>query len=977
MNISLAEKVRYPFLPNQIKKELLEEFFTITKEDEYFLRKVKQKKNLLALALLLKVHSYLHYFPFKMSNLPNPIINHVAKQLKKDPSELKSYDNLRSVKQYHSKIIRKYLGFSTFEDKAEIVNAWIYEHASKTDIHIDIVKESIRRIIVEKIELPSLSAIEKLASSAVRKANKNLFDRIEQSLSAEQKLMIESLIRESEGSKASELRLLKIIPGRANINTLHDQIKLLKKLKAFNITNSLMRTIPVNKRQLFADQGTEYNIRDLRNFNAERRHAILSCFIYRNYTKTTDNIISIMVKIVRGMHNKSIEKFETIWLRKIAKSASNFRILEDLTGIILEYIDEDGRILKKKLVDYKSVEEYRQINLEAKRISGTETDHYALLINYYGYLRRFSKIILNTLEFNSNIKNNRIIMHIDILKKNLHNSPNFKLNPDFVHGKWRKYVFDKSGKFNQKFFELYVISEIANSLASDEIWVKDSEEYGSLYDHLMPREKYDLNKKKYYEELRLDMDPEKFVSRTRSSHITACNKFESSLPKNKYARIKDGKLSITPLDRKDEPQSIAGFRQEVFKRMGYVDLSNILIDVQNWLDFCEYFKHLGGKVKKNSKATIERLLATLHSYGCNLGPSQTERSTKFGRKQIIETKKKYFTEKNLIGAKNEIVNRYNMLDVTNWWGDGTSSSSDGRMIRSYEDNLTASFNIKYKATGAMVYNLINDKQIALCSILIPCTVYEAEYVLDTFFDEDSQIETMPEIIHVDTHGQTEVLFGFCHLLGMQLMPRIKNIGDCILYKPKEGNYKNIGAILKNATNWKLIKDNYDNMMWMMASMQEGYAKPSFLLKKMSSYNKTNPAFMAFRELGLVARTMYIMQYASSKQIRRMVQVGCNKSEQWNAFQKFIYFARNGEINTNDFMTQRKSISALELVSNCVCYWTAFVMDQVVKQMKKEGKNVKYSDVSYISPLSTQHITRYGKFEFDLEKRKNKVMSNAK
>ena len=55
-----------------------------------------------------------------------------------NPKDLESYDNLRSVKQYHSKIIRKYLGFSTFEDKAEIVNAWIYEHASKTDNHIDL-----------------------------------------------------------------------------------------------------------------------------------------------------------------------------------------------------------------------------------------------------------------------------------------------------------------------------------------------------------------------------------------------------------------------------------------------------------------------------------------------------------------------------------------------------------------------------------------------------------------------------------------------------------------------------------------------------------------------------------------------------------------------------------------------------------------------------------------------------------------------
>ena len=29
--------------------------------------------------------------------------------------------------------------------------------------------------------------------------------------------------------------------------------------------------------------------------------------------------------------------------------------------------------------------------------------------------------------------------------------------------------------------------------------------------------------------------------------------------------------------------------------------------------------------------------------------------------------------------------------------------------------------------------------------------------------------------YVDTHGQSEVAFDFCHLLGFQLRPRLKNI----------------------------------------------------------------------------------------------------------------------------------------------------------------------------------------------------------
>src|ERR1700686_98062 len=43
-----------------------------------------------------------------------------------------------------------------------------------------------------------------------------------------------------------------------------------------------------------------------------------------------------------------------------------------------------------------------------------------------------------------------------------------------------------------------------------------------------------------------------------------------------------------------------------------------------------------------------------------------------------------------------------------------------------------------------------------------------------------------EKLFVDTHGQNEVAFGFCHLLGFQLMPRLKNIYAQRLARPKTG-----------------------------------------------------------------------------------------------------------------------------------------------------------------------------------------------
>jgi len=60
----------------------------------------------------------------------------------------------------------------------------------------------------------------------------------------------------------------------------------------------------------------------------------------------------------------------------------------------------------------------------------------------------------------------------------------------------------------------------------------------------------------------------------------------------------------------------------------------------------------------------------------------------------------------------------------------------------------------------------------LFSHFIPCGVREAVYILDGLMKNTSEIQ--PETVHSDSHGQSEAVFGLAYLLGIKLMPRIKN-----------------------------------------------------------------------------------------------------------------------------------------------------------------------------------------------------------
>jgi TnpA family transposase len=63
---------------------------------------------------------------------------------------------------------------------------------------------------------------------------------------------------------------------------------------------------------------------------------------------------------------------------------------------------------------------------------------------------------------------------------------------------------------------------------------------------------------------------------------------------------------------------------------------------------------------------------------------------------------------------------------------------------------------------------------------------------------------------VDSHGQSEVAFAFCHLLGFQLMPRLKRINVQKLYLLSNGSgsdYPKLQPVFTRSINWDLIRDS--------------------------------------------------------------------------------------------------------------------------------------------------------------------------
>jgi TnpA family transposase len=260
--------------------------------------------------------------------------------------------------------------------------------------------------------------------------------------------------------------------------------------------------------------------------------------------------------------------------------------------------------------------------------------------------------------------------------------------------------------------------------------------------------------------------------------------------------------------------------------------------------------------------------------------------------------------------------------------------------------------------------------IALFSHFIPCGVWEAVYILDGLLKNKSEIQ--PDTLHADTQGQSAPVFGLAHLLGIELMPRIRNWKDLAFFRPsKESHYHHLDSLFTETVNWPLIENMLPDMFRIALSIKAGRIAASTILRKLGTYSRTNRLYLAFRELGQVIRTIFLLRFLSNPRLRRMIHSATNKSEKFHHFLKWVFFGGEKIIAENDREAQRKVIKYNQLVANCVVFHNVCTLTRVLDQMTKEGSEINVGALGKMSPYLTKHINRFGHYQLDLNRRAQK------
>jgi TnpA family transposase len=96
-----------------------------------------------------------------------------------------------------------------------------------------------------------------------------------------------------------------------------------------------------------------------------------------------------------------------------------------------------------------------------------------------------------------------------------------------------------------------------------------------------------------------------------------------------------------------------------------------------------------------------------------------------------------------------------------------------------------------------------------------------------------------------------------------------------------------------------------NESWRWPTLPNGHLQS--IADQLILKNRKNKLYFAFKELGRVVRTMFLLEYIKDLDLRRTIQAATCKSEEFNEFARWLSFANGGKISANLAHDQSKIV----------------------------------------------------------------------
>ncbi len=173
-------------------------------------------------------------------------------------------------------------------------------------------------------------------------------------------------------------------------------------------------------------------------------------------------------------------------------------------------------------------------------------------------------------------------------------------------------------------------------------------------------------------------------------------------------------------------------------------------------------------------------------------------------------------------------------------------------------------------------------------------------------------------------------------------------------------YPTLRPLIGGTLNIKHVRAHWDDILRLASSIKQGTVTASLMLRKLGSYPRQNGLAVALRELGRIERTLFILDWLQSVELRRRVHAGLNKGEARNSLAGGVlqppWGNQGSELRAAALPGQRPQPGdgGYRAVEHGV-------LERATRGLVEAGKPVDGELLQFLSPLGWEHINLTGDY----------------
>lgn len=970
------ERTAYPrFARRYDHKTLQSEFAIQADEVDWIERKARKASSRLALALMLKSFQYLRYFP-EPEEIPPEVCDHCRDALGFGERVEPDFGSSRQTLIEYRKSTLIFLGVQPYYGAGVQATAekFALEAAETKDFMVDIINATVEGLVSSDIELPAFSTLVRIGSAAHNSVEKRIIGEICGRTPPELRKRMLGLLEVELNSWESEFQKLKRSSGRATRKRFDRLVAHLDWLQTFGDLDEPLSGVIDAKIRYFGSIAKHHDAAAMSDIVEDKRLICVLCLIRLMQVRARDQLGEMFLKTMAAIQKMAKTELEAIQLRQRGEVERLVITLGGVLQIIQEEPDDAkaGQKIRKYVGAADKVKSLQEgVEDVQSRRSG---NHLPLLWKHFISKRSILFAMLRVLELESPSEDKALLAAIQIIKENQEKNRSWlpgDIDLSFASERWRDLVRQDTGEgkgINRRLFEVCVFMHIAFALRSGDLAIARSEEFSDYNKELMPWEECEKLIPEHCARIGLPSNPKEMIANLRRELEEEAAKLDTKVPEASGDVIlgDDGRPTVRRGEARPIPDSVFKLKAEIAAMMPERHVMDCLENIEHWIHFTRHFGPLTGNEPK-LKDPATRYLMTIFAMGCNLGPTQASRHFKDSNvtaHMLSMANRRHITIEMLEAAQRELNEVYLRLEIPKLWGDGKTVAADGTQYEFFDDNLLAGFHFRYRKTGAVAYRHVADNYIAVFRHFIGPGIWEAIYVIEALMKAGLSVEA--DTIHADTQGQSASVFTYAYLYGVKLMPRIRNWKDLRLFRSSNSTrYEHIDKLFTEVADWDLIEKGWKQIMQVAMSIITGRISSARLLRKLSSYSRRNQLYFAAQAMGQVIRTIYLLRWIGSRELREEVTATTNKIESYNGFAKWVSFGGD-VIPNNDPDEQQKRLRYIDLVASVIILQNAVDMTRVIAKLRKK-RNISDSDLNYLSPYIGEHLMRFGKYKVRLNR----------